>query len=325
VFRESGKVVNKGHAKFITDLDQLPLPAYDKINFSEYVSSVHVRRSVDSPPEFPYARVLTSRGCPYNCVFCQVGLIHGRIFRPRTPDNVLREIEWLRNEYGVRSIIFDDDNLFTNVHRASSIFKGMIERGLAMPWVSIATPVFKLDDELIKTMRESGCEYIDIAVESGVERVLKEVIGKPVNLDHALKMARKAQDYGIFVAANFVIGFPTETWDEIRQTISYAEKINVDYVKIFTAIPLRHTRLWKLCEETNSFKKDFSSKHVRWDAGQIETSQFTARDLSILRAFEWDRINFSTSEKRTKICQRLRLNEEELFEMRRRTLNQAGS
>ncbi len=319
-FRDAGGVtVDGGHAPLIEDLDSLPLPSYDLVDFLSYVSAEPKRRHVDSPSLYPYARILTSRGCPFGCAFCQVESIHGRKFRARSAENVLDEIQWLRGEYGIRAVIFDDDNLFTDKGRAADIFRGMIKRSLVMPWVSIGTPVFRLDRGMVDLMKESGCEYIDLAIESGTHRVLKEIIGKPVKLDHAVEMASYARNKGIFVAANFIIGFPTETWEEIRETVRFAEEVNVDYVKIFVAIPLRHTRLWNLCVETNSFRKGFTPDGARWNEGQIETDEFTARDLSILRAYEWDRINFATPEKRKRIAQRMHIGESELDEIRRKT------
>ena len=322
-FRKNKEIKNKGHAERVTDFFSIPLPAYDLIDFPAYVRDFPKRRSVDMAPLIPYARVLTSRGCPYQCVFCQVEHISGRKFRGRPAEDVLNEIQWLRDTFGVRSLVFDDDNLFTKPSRASAIFQGMVDRGIAMPWVSIATAAFKINEVLLDDMRASGCEYIDIAVESGSERVLKEIIGKPLDLNHAKRIARAARERGIYVGANFVIGFPGETWQEILETIRFAEEIDVDYVKIFSAIPLPQTKLWKLCKEQNAFKNGYSDRKIRWNKGQIETDQFTSRDLTILRAYEWDRINFSNPEKARRTAQRMRVTEKELWKIRRRTLYQA--
>ncbi len=316
---DKGKICNTGHSIRITDLDALPFPDYSLIDYASYISVMPARRSVDMPPKVPYARILTSRGCPYGCVFCQVEHISGKKFRSRSSENILKEIEWLKNTYGVQSLIFDDDNLFIDKKRAIAIFNGMVERGLQMPWVSIATSAFRIDEEVLDAMVASGCEYIDIAIESGNERVLKDIIGKPLDLDHAKMIAKAAIDRGVFVAANFVIGFPTETWDEILETIKFAEEININYVKIFAAIPLLNTRLWDLCLTTESFKKKFSDDALSWNTGQIETDQFTAKDITILRAYEWDRINFSTKEKRQRIIDRMHITVDELWEIRKRT------
>jgi radical SAM superfamily enzyme YgiQ (UPF0313 family) len=321
-YRLNRKVINTGHADFIQDLDSIPMPDYHLIDFSKYANSIH-RKSIDSPRRYPYARILTSRGCPYNCVFCQVESISGEKFRPRSPENVLNEMQFLKDNYGVSSIIFDDDNLFTNRERAIGIFQGMIDRNLVMPWVAIAVAVFKLDAELVKLMRLSGCEYIAIAIESGTERVLKKIIKKPVNFEHAKKMVRLAKEIGIYVAANFIVGFPTETWDEIRQTIKFAEEIDVDYVKLFSAIPLRNTKLWDLCKKEGAFKKGFNESEIRWSTGQIETEEFTSNNLTILRAFEWDRINFTNPDKRKRTATIMGITEQELLGIRRSTLKNA--
>jgi radical SAM superfamily enzyme YgiQ (UPF0313 family) len=318
-YRSKGKVINTGHSEFIKDLDALPLPAYHLIDFDKYANSAY-RKSVDSPRKYPYARILTSRGCPYECVFCQVEEISGRKIRYRSSENILEEIKWLKDKYNVQSLIIDDDNLFLNKNRAKKIFQGMIDRNLVMPWVAIAVAVFALDEELIKLMRASGCEYIDIAIESGSQRVLKEIINKPVDLEQAKEMNSIAKKEGIYVAANFIIGFPGETWDEIRETIKFAEDLNVDYTKLFAAIPLRNTKLWKLCEKEEMFKKNYEESTAKWSSGQISTNEFTANDITILRAFEWERINFTDKGKRKRTAAMLDITEEELLKMRKKTI-----
>ncbi len=137
-------------------------------------------------------------------------------------------------------------------------------------------------------------------------------------------MGQWAKKEGIYVAANFIIGFPTERWGEIRQTIKFAEDIDVDYVKLFTAIPLRNTKLWELCEKEHAFKEEFDKSESMWNVGQIETKEFSSRDLTVLRAYEWDRINFTSVEKRRRTAEMMGITEDELLEIRRKTLNQAS-
>lgn len=323
VFRELVKwgVLNDSiiQAPRITDLDSLPLPAYDLIPYATYATSAE-RHSVDRPPVMPYGRVLTSRGCPFGCCFCQVEQISGKKFRARSAESVLYEIKWLVNTYQIKSLMFDDDNLLTDQTRARKIFKGMIEEKLVMPWVMIATAAFKLDREMIALMKESGCVYVNVAIESGNERVLHKIINKPINLEQAHKVVNILKEYGIYVAANFIIGFPTETWDEIRETLAYADYLNADYTKVFAAMPLRNTRLWDMCEKYKAFKKGFKGD-VEWSSGQIETSEFTADDLTILRAYEWERINFSNADKRRKTCKMMGITEQELLKIRRNTIS----
>lgn len=317
-FRAPDGTLSVSRSELIRPLDALPLPAYDLVDFPRYTMNAP-RKAVDGPVTFPYAHILTSRGCPQGCCFCQVKHISGNRFRPRSPENILKEIEWLKENWGIRSLIFDDDNIVTQRSRAVKLFSGMIERGLDLPWKAIAMAVFKLDEELIDLMARSGCRYFSVAIESGSPRILKEIIHKPIDHEYARRMIAHARSRGIFVAANFIVGFPTETWSEVRQTIEAAEMLNVDYAKIFSAIPLRHTALWDLCERTNSFKPGFSVEKISWNEGQIISPHFDPRELTILRAYEWDRINFATEEKRRRICEMMQISEGELEELRRET------
>jgi len=325
-FRRNGtdELDNRGHAAFIKDLDTLPKPAYHLIDFLSYANHFNNRKSVDQPGSYPYARIVTSRGCPEKCSFCQVPSLQGSFFRARTPDHVCDEIEWLKKEYGIKALIFDDDNLYTNPKRSKTLFRRMIERNLSMPWTSIATAVFRLDTELIDLMVNSGCTYIDIAIESGTERVTRDIVLKPLDFEHAKNMVKYAQKKGLFVAANFIIGFPTETWEEIRQTINFAEEVKVDYAKIFIAIPLRNTEMYDLAQNTNSLINDRLNPESIWTVGGlIKSKHWSADDLTILRAYEWDRINFSDQKKLQKISNRMGITVEELNVIRKRTLDNA--
>tara|TARA_Y100000590_G_C15709347_1_gene1009766 strand:- start:651 stop:2288 length:1638 start_codon:yes stop_codon:yes gene_type:complete len=325
-FRPNGgtKIENRGHAEFIKDLDSLPKPAYHLIDFLGYAQNFGDRKSTDAPEAYPYARIVTSRGCPEKCSFCQVPSLQGSYFRARSPDHICDEIEWLKKKYGIKAILFDDDNLHTNKKRAKALFKRMIERDLAMPWTSIATAVFRLDEETIDLMVKSGCRYMDIAIEAGTERVTRNIVLKPLNYKHAKKMVAYARKKGIFVAANFIIGFPTETWEEIRATLNYAEEINVDYVKIFIAIPLRNTEMYDLAKKTNSLIMDPLDAETMWTVGGvIKSEHWSEDDLTILRAYEWDRINFSDPKKKKKIADRMGITIEELNKIRRRTIDNA--
>jgi radical SAM superfamily enzyme YgiQ (UPF0313 family) len=269
-------------------------------------ASMCQRESVDHPRSLPYAWIFTSRGCPIGCSFCEVEEIAGRKVRFRSVDNVLDEIEWLKETYGITSLMFGDDK--------------MIDRRLNIKWNAISVAIFNLDEEMVELMEASGCQYLDIAIESGVERVLREIINKPVKLEYVQKMIEKIKEVDIDISANFIIGFPGEKWQEIRETIRFAESIDVDYVKIFIATPLPKTKLYKIAKEGGYLKEDFSFNRHNWSYGQIQTDEFNPWDLGILRAYEWDRINFSTPEKRRKIAKMMNVTEERLDQIRRETL-----
>ncbi len=323
--KDSGKIDHRGHSAFIKNLDLLPKPAYHLIDYLSYANQWS-RKSVDIPRGYPYARIITSRGCPEKCSFCQVPSLQGSYFRSRTPDHVCDEIEWLKKEYGIKSVVFDDDNMFTNTKRMKELLRRMIERGLTMPWTSIATAVFRLDEETIDLMVESGCDYIDVAIESGTERVTRDIILKPIDFNHAKKMISYAKKKGIYVAANFIIGFPTETWEEIRQTLAFAEELDVDYAKIFNAIPLKNTEMFDLAQMTNSIIMDTTNKNAKsvWTVGGVlKSDDWSTDDLTILRAYEWDRINFRDPKKLKRTADRMQITVKELNDIRRKSLDNA--
>lgn len=314
---EMGKIQGSGRSKLIKNLDDLPFPNYHLINYEDYIYEVS-RNSVDRPEKLPYAEIFTSRGCPHRCCFCQVRHIIGQNFRPRSAENVLQEIDWLMEEYGIRSVVIMDDNFLAIRKRAIKIMQGLAERNLE--WKMIATAVFMLDDEILEIMAKSGCKYIDVAVESGTYRVLHDVIHKPIkSFEQVKKAVRKAQSLEIYVAANFIIGFPSETWNEIRQTIKFAEELNADYVKLFNAVPLPHTEMYEECLKKHCLTADYDSENIEWRVGFIETDEFSREDLTILRAYEWDRINFTDEDKRKRTAQMMHITEAELNEIRKNT------
>jgi len=318
-YKNNGEIIITPRENFITDLDALPLPSYHKVNYLKY-ANLNPGARIDGPKEYPYARILTSRGCGVGCCFCEVGYLAGKHIRSRSPDNVIAEIEWLKSEYGIRSVLFDDDNMFLDKERVKDLFKDIIKRKLNINWNSIETAVFLLDEEMLELMSESGCRYLCVAIESGVERVLKDIIHKPIKLDYAIKMVKKARELGMVTASNFVIGFPGETWDEIRQTIKFAEEYEVDYVKIFVATPLPETELYRIAKNGGYLHEEYTFEDVNWFYGPIETDEFTPNELAVLRAYEWDRINFTDPERRNKLARIMNITEEELNNIRKRTL-----
>jgi len=300
----------------IDDLDQLPMPDYGLVDYLAY--AMHKPRyGVDSLNVFPHARILTSRGCPVGCSFCQVESISGKKWRMRSAKNVVDEIAFFHQRYGIKGFIVEDDNAFVQKKRTKEMLRLLKQKNLGLSWKAAGVPIFNMDEETFRLMAETGCQLVGLPIESGVPRILKQIIKKPVNLEKAPELIAAAQKNGIFVAANFIIGFPTETWDEIRQTLHYAETCGADYCKIYAAQPLLGTELHSLAKQMNCLVGD--EHDVGWRHGRISTSEFTPKDISILRAYEWDRINFTDSQKREKTAAIMGITLEELDCIRKQT------
>ncbi len=319
ILREGSKLSINPQDEFIKDLDALPLPDYSLVDYSKY--SMNFRKSVDAPRALPYGKIITSRGCPIGCIFCQVENISGKKTRYKSVDRVIEEIQSLIDNFGIKALEFEDDNLLGKIRRAKKLFKRIAEKNWDLVWNAMNVSVFYLDEEMLDLMKASKCQYLSMAIESGSPRVLKEIIHKPVKLDHAKAMAKYARKIGIDTTALFVIGFPGETWDEIRQTIQFGEDLGTDYVKINVATAFPGTKLHTLALETNSIDPDFDYDNVHWGIAGISTDHFTSDQLTILRAMEWERINFASENKRQKLAKMMGVSIEELETIRRKTIN----
>ena len=172
---------------------------------------------------------------------------------------------------------------------------------------------------MLDLMVEAGCVGINVAIESGNQRVMDEIVLKPVNLETVPPLIRKVHDAGLWVIANFIIGFPGESWDEIRETIEFAEKCGADYVKFFIAVPLKGTKMWDMASDMGTIVHDEGSGVVDWRFSQITSDEWTSDDISILRAYEWDRINFASPEKLKAMVKLWKVSDVELNALRKKT------
>ena len=275
----------------------------------------------------PSAPILTSRGCPYRCSFCAAPVTTGHKFRYRSPENVLEEIDMLVNKYGVKEIIFQDDEMFAHKKRIREIIQMIKDRNYDLIWKSLNIASWRLDYDLIKLMKESGCYQITISAESGNPRVLKEIIHKPTDIEMAKKVVKWCRELGVETHVDFVIGFPGETWDEIRDTTNYAYELDADSVKFAVATPFPATELLRVSVEKGLFPKDYdfyTHDYLGFANPTIDTEHWSANDLKLLRVFEWDRINFGTEEKKKRYAKVNEMTLEEVEKFRKQTRENLG-
>src|SRR3989338_7816811 len=315
---EQGRVIIQERAAFNQNLDQLKYPAYHLIDYFKY-STRYQREAVSRPRALPFARVCMTRGCPIGCTFCTVESISGGPTRYRSAEHMYGEMEMLVKKYGVKCFLFDDDNLFMNKNKANELLQLIIDRQLNILWMLEATALFCMDEHTIDLCAQSRCQYLNIAIESGSERVIKEVIKKPIHFPRVKELIAKLKSVGIEINSNFVIGNPGETWDEILETIRYAEEIDIDYVKFFICTPFPKTKMFEMAKKMGYLDDSLKFDEHHWTGGTFNTPHWRAKDLAVVRAYEWDRINFSNPKKREKIRQMLDVSMERLEQIRRAT------
>jgi radical SAM superfamily enzyme YgiQ (UPF0313 family) len=227
--------------------------------------------------------MLTSRGCPHKCVFCSNHIVWGKKWRGRKPEKVIEEIEHLIQKYKIKQIDFFDDNMTLDKKRAEKIFDLIIEEGIDIEWfVPTGVRADTLDENLLRKMKKSGCKGIRFAPESGVQRVVTDVIEKNLKLKDVEKAIVLTKKMGIKVGIFFILGLIGETKQDMENTIKYAYKLRelgADNFHFSIATPLYGTKLYEQAKNGGFLKEEFSDEALARAQPLIETSEFTAEDV----------------------------------------------
>ncbi len=319
------KLVVDINQKYLVNLESAPEPDYSMIDTAAYLNE----QSADYNIGFshPTGVMLTSYGCRYNCVFCAAKTIRGKGVVYRTAENVINELKWLMDDHGIRHFSFMDELFLGDRQRTEKIMRFMIDTPQELVWKMPNVSAWHLDDALLELMKAAGCTAIAVSVESGSQRVLREIIRKPLKLKIFPAIVKKCKALDIDVVANFVIGLPGETWQEIRQTFRVAEELDFDLCSFHIATPYPGTDLYRIAKKESLLPEGFDFRNPDYfgtSQGFITTDEFSPYELMILRAFEWDRINFKTPEKIKKVARMMNMSEEQLKEHRKQTRLKCG-
>jgi len=284
-FKKDGKTVLTSKRSYIENLDALPLPARHLLPMKVYTQAVK-QNPLRGEINKPYTIVITSRGCPYNCVFCTHNIVWGKKWRPRSPKNVVDEVEHVIKTYGIKQIDFADDNMTFDVQRMEQICDLIIEKGLRFEWF---TPngirADTLNEVLLLKMKKSGCKKIRVAPESGVQRVVNKIANKNLDLKKVEEAIVTAKKVGIKVGVFFVMGLIGETKADIEETIRYAYKLRSLGAESFVfsiAMPLYGTKFFEQAKASGYIKEGFCDYALAATEPLVETPEFTAAELSEL-------------------------------------------
>ncbi len=243
-FMRDGNMVVTPDREFIENLDSIPLPAWDMVDFKRYSRETSMNAFCHSTP---WAILFTTRACPFHCAYCHN--IFGKKIRKRSVENVIEEIEILTGRYGVKELHIVDDIFNLDLPRAKRICDEIVERGIK---VKIAFPNGlrgdMMDRELIKKLKAAGCYTITYAVETASPR-LQKAIKKNLNLDKVKQAIVWTDEEGIIPQAFFMLGFPCETPEEIESTIRYAFDSKLLRPWFFTVVVYPRTGLLDLARK----------------------------------------------------------------------------
>ncbi|HVP31820.1 MAG TPA: radical SAM protein [Myxococcota bacterium] len=216
--RDTGKIVRTAPRPLADDLDLLPNPARELVPLARYLA-------FDS-----HASVVTSRGCPYECIFCSAPQWTGRKVRYRDPVACVDEIEELAR-MGFTEITIEDD-LFTLYRKHFLAVCGeLVRRDTGIQWNAFSR-VDTITPEIVETMARAGCQAICFGVESGNQEVL-DLVKKKSNLHKVKEAMRMTQDVGISALASFIIGLPGETEETLRKTVEFANELHEEFGSLY--------------------------------------------------------------------------------------------
>jgi len=233
-----------GHQFLVTNPDQLPFPSYTPEELEAYRSIFPVRL----PVRVTWGYTIGMRGCPHDCMFCSevMRVSVGKKLRRRSAENVTDEFEHMARQ-GVNIVSFQDDSFSAHRGFVQAICRELIARNSKMPWMARAR-VDELDFDLLQSMQQAGCVMLGIGVESGSQRII-DAMHKTRKTqpwpDLCRQVFRWTRQLGIGTNAYYVIGNPTETAEEIEQTIRLAQELNSDSIQVHFYTPYPGSKAWE--------------------------------------------------------------------------------
>jgi len=253
-WRDNFRIIHNPAGNFITDLDSISFPAFDL--FGDISRYSHPQPLIGWRK--PVVNIITSRGCPYNCHFCYKGTF-GRVWRCRSPENILAEWEMLIKKFNVREIGIQDDCFNIDIRRAKEFAKLVIESKLQLPF-SFPNGIRAdlLDEELVILLKKAGMYRTAIGVESGNQIVLND-IDKKLDLTRLRTGMTILKKHKIQTIAFFVMGNPSDTEKTMRETIRFAIEISPTFAQFSMATPFPGTRLFE------SLSKQGAIQISSWD------------------------------------------------------------
>ena len=238
------------------NLDKLPLPAYHLLDMKKYRLPHTSMR---------FCTAMTSRGCPYNCKFCNAPMLSGQKVRFKSIDKVMEEIKILNEEFKVGNILFTDENFTFNERRVTEICQRIIKEKIDIKWLC-ETRVDLVNNKLLKLMHKAGCRTIGFGVESGSEKIRNKVKGTPPS-DKVVERAFNLCDkIGIKSAAFLILGHPDDTREDIIKTLEYPLKLNADFIYPNPSFILPSTSTFKTAVRRGLIEKN---EWDRYASGEI--------------------------------------------------------
>ena len=279
----NGETAHNPPREFVKDLDSVLSPARDLL------------LNKDSYNSEDMGLLMTSRGCPYNCSYCATS-IWERKTRYRSIDNVIEEIKLIMDKYGTRQFTFKDDSFTVNKKRVLGLCDRLIKENIKINW-DCNTRVNLIDEEILKKMKQAGCNSIKVGIETGSEKILR-LMNKKITFDQCRKAAKLFRKVGIHWTGYFMMGLPSETKEDIYLTLKFMMELKPDYASFSVYEPFPGTELFEIGIEKglvqnertledfcNISPKYYYVKDINRRVDTMDNKEFEELEFEIKKAF----------------------------------------
>lgn len=232
-YRKNGEIIINPSRRLISNIDDIPLPA----------------REIFAKRNFSQIHILTSRGCPFNCIFCNSTKMWGNRIRYRSIDCVVKEIKKIQNTYGNTKIFIADDLFLLNKNRVYEFCTEIKKNKLDFTWVCLSR-VDSISEKLLKRMKECGCKEISYGCESGSNKILG-IVDKKISTENIINAIKITKEVGISCRTSWIIGLPGETEETLYETAKLILKTKPNSVTLYFAIPYSGTDLQMRMKQLN--------------------------------------------------------------------------
>jgi radical SAM superfamily enzyme YgiQ (UPF0313 family) len=247
-YRSDGEIKATGIAAEWIDLDRLPMFPYHMFDVNRYIPAPSLRRNL---PTFNY---MAQRGCPFKCSFCDT-TSHGGKVRHRSVEKVTEDLEYLKERYGLKGVIFEGSNFTINSRWMEKLCARMIDRKMGLEWYCMGRA--DLHEDLFPLMKRAGLWRMSFGIESGNDRTL-ERMQKKITTDRVQRTLRSARAQGIDTIGSFILGYPGEDEHDVLDTIKYACDLDLDVAVFFIPVPFPNTSLYDDALADGGLKKDLA-------------------------------------------------------------------
>jgi radical SAM superfamily enzyme YgiQ (UPF0313 family) len=231
-YRDNGRIMTNPEAKQIENLDDLPFPAYHKFPIKEYIPFHEGQKELE---KLTHVGITTSRGCPFKCVFCASASRFRHVWRAASPSRVGELLQHLYDKFGVRYFRFFDDNFTVNKKRVIEVCQEIVDRGLDVSF-RIEARVDSLNDEMLKALKKAGCHLMEIGIESGSDKILKN-LNKKITFQQVKDAVALSKKHQITTKGFLMINLPGEKTSDVLKTMKISLLPDFITVGILTLLP----------------------------------------------------------------------------------------